>query len=515
MLPMSDESSSQADIWVPAGLSQTSAGHETSPVWAASRELPEAASYFRLIFGSPFLWGTALTVLFYVAAPHLPIDQVFLYRYFCSHWVLYATTWLFGIGMAILAGKAAQIPVQRRALQLELLRGVDLSLAQSWMERLQRLRFHLQGLPRSLRKSALGERYTETCDYLAVKRSGATLEDHLKYLHDVATEAVSDSYSLIRTIIWAIPILGFLGTVIGITLAITSITPDQLESSMASVTSGLAVAFDTTALSLSLSMILVFASFLTERSEQQILGRIERVALREFAPLFLDGPAEERPLEQAERQAAEHLLQETAAMVHRQTEAWQASLLGMRSRWEATLERQEQQFATALQAGMQSTLRAHLDDVSQASRELLGGFRDVAVSLTQALAELQSGMQQRQAEQLEAQQAQWAQVREEFTALKTAQAGQWDELLDALTEKLDRWQTALQSATETGTSQIQELQSQGEVLLRIVSEETELARLQQTLADNLDSVRAVETFEETLHSLTAAVHLLTAKAKAA
>ncbi|MEI2659369.1 MAG: MotA/TolQ/ExbB proton channel family protein [Bifidobacterium adolescentis] len=52
---------------------------------------------------------------------------------------------------------------------------------------------------------------------------------------------------LIRTITWAVPILGFLGTVIGITMAIANITPDQLESSLGEVTAGLAVAFDTTA----------------------------------------------------------------------------------------------------------------------------------------------------------------------------------------------------------------------------------------------------------------------------
>lgn len=49
----------------------------------------------------------------------------------------------------------------------------------------------------------------------------------------------------------------------------------------------------------------------------------------------------------------------------------------------------------------------------------------------------------------------------------------------------------------------------------MLQQEHELTRLQAKLTDNLQAIRAVETFEETLHSLTAAVHLLTARNRAA
>ena len=53
-----------------------------------------------------------------------------------------------------------------------------------------------------------------------------------------------------RLIVWAIPILGFLGTVIGITMALNAIDPKAVEESMMQVTTGLGVKFDTTALAL-------------------------------------------------------------------------------------------------------------------------------------------------------------------------------------------------------------------------------------------------------------------------
>ncbi|MEZ6065507.1 MAG: MotA/TolQ/ExbB proton channel family protein [Planctomycetaceae bacterium] len=84
-----------------------------------------------------------------------------------------------------------------------------------------------------------------------------------------------DSYSLLQTITWAVPIVGFLGTVMGITLAIANVTPEQLDTSLPEVTGGLAVAFDTTAVALSESILLVFGYFYVKRSELRLLGDIE------------------------------------------------------------------------------------------------------------------------------------------------------------------------------------------------------------------------------------------------
>ena len=59
--------------------------------------------------------------------------------------------------------------------------------------------------------------------------------------------------------------------------------------------------------------------------------------------------------------------------------------------------------------------------------------------------------------------------------------------------------------------QIAELKRQGEIFLTVVSQGQELNQLQSQLNANLESLRAADTFEQTLHSLSAAVHLLTAK----
>ena len=61
--------------------------------------------------------------------------------------------------------------------------------------------------------------------------------------------------------------MGFLGTVIGITVAIANLSPSQMEN-ITDVVAGLGTAFDTTATALGLSMVLMFSHFLVDRQEQ-------------------------------------------------------------------------------------------------------------------------------------------------------------------------------------------------------------------------------------------------------
>ena len=101
-------------------------------------------------------------------------------------------------------------------------------------------------------------------------------------------------------------------------------------------------------------------------------------------------------------------------------------------------------------------------------------------------------------------QTEWAQARE---TLESAAQQRADELAD----RIHGWQTQLAAATEAATAQLQTLAAQSQQLSSIVEKEENLVRLQARLDENLESLRAAETFEQTLHSLNAAVHLLTAR----
>ena len=65
------------------------------------------------------------------------------------------------------------------------------------------------------------------------------LDDELRYLSDLDAVRLPRGYALFRVIVWAIPILGFLGTVIGITMALNSVDLQAPDKSMLQVLNGL------------------------------------------------------------------------------------------------------------------------------------------------------------------------------------------------------------------------------------------------------------------------------------
>ena len=94
-----------------------------------SKSVPNSRLTDRIINGivtSAWLWGTAVTFVFYAALPFAPIYQESISRYFTAHWIEYATTGLFFIGIATLLMKATRIPAERSALTADLLDGLKL-----------------------------------------------------------------------------------------------------------------------------------------------------------------------------------------------------------------------------------------------------------------------------------------------------------------------------------------------------------------------------------------------------
>ena len=91
---------------------------------------------------------------------------------------------------------------------------------------------------------------------------------------------VASSYAMIHAMIWSIPVLGFVGTVIGLSRAIGKFTEAlnvagtegaQLRESLKHVTAGLSTAFDTTLVGLGFALLLHLAADLVQQKETDFL----------------------------------------------------------------------------------------------------------------------------------------------------------------------------------------------------------------------------------------------------
>ena len=462
---------------------------------------------------SPWLWGTAVTFAFYAALPFVPIYQESIAHYFTAHWIEYATTGLFFIGIATLLMKAVRIPAERGALAADVLDGLKLDVNLDTVSTAKGIDSHLDLVARRCEESMLVRRIRDVIDYVVGRRSADGLEGHLNYLADLASGRLHDGYALIRTITWAVPILGFLGTVIGITMAIANITPDQLQSSLPEVTAGLAVAFDTTALSLALSMILVFGTFIIERAEQQTLDDIEDVGIKHLICLFptVDTPAS--PLAAAEAEAAAHMLKRTEGMINWQMDLWQSSLESLRERWTSTLGRQQEVLDQALQSGLTGALADHAEQLSAARTEFVTAYEQSSTTIARQVAESQTALVAQQEHSATLISETWQAFHADLIAARDGQTLSMSRLTESLTGAALGWSDKLESATVAMTDQLRELRQQGDTLLKLTEEESQLVRLEERLAQNLDSVRVVDSLEETLLNLNAAINLMTARVK--
>jgi biopolymer transport protein ExbB/TolQ len=314
-------------------------------------------------------------------------------------------------------------------------------------------------LPRSLQNTYLVNRVGAVLDFLARRGSAADLDDHLRDLADADAVALENSYSLVRFITWAIPILGFLGTVLGITGAISGVTPERLEHDLNSVTDGLALAFDATALALGLTMVTMFLSYVVDRLEQSVLEAVDRHVIRHLAHRFERTDGEGSQVIEAVRQNSTVLLRATEALVQRQAEVWAKSVEAVdRRRAEAEAGIQER-LTAALAAALERTLESHNRRLAaleaqavQQGNQLMGQLAAVAAA-----------------------------VREQQAALGRTADG---------------------------------IAAQAAALAHLQEGEKQLVRLQEVLAHNLEALAGAGSFEQAVHSLTAAVHLLTARAAA-
>lgn len=101
---------------------------------------------------------------------------------------------------------------------------------------------------------------------------------------DIKYSEMNTDYSMIRYITWLIPTLGFIGTVVGISQALSYAAHNDPKAGtfLGALTGKLGVAFDTTLVALLMSALLVFLLHLIESYEEKILAKLEEYLLDNF-----------------------------------------------------------------------------------------------------------------------------------------------------------------------------------------------------------------------------------------
>jgi len=187
-------------------------------------------------------------------------------------------------------------------------------------------------LPDRLHSHYLWERLVNAVHSIYRTGSTSNVEEELKYLSDIDLERQQQRYSLVRILIWATPMLGFLGTVLGISQALGGIAigPDNdFQQMMDGLRGNLYIAFDTTALALTLSMTMMFGQFLIERFESQLLRLVDQRARSEVSRHY--------ELTAAGGDGSPQVVEAIQNVVSGQTEIWRDSIRKAEQAWTASL----------------------------------------------------------------------------------------------------------------------------------------------------------------------------------
>jgi biopolymer transport protein ExbB/TolQ len=214
------------------------------------------------------------------AAPR-DISRLLLERGWIPHVIMALSCWC----LSILVVKAVALKVQRKAFKLDLLpkstpriSAENVTLVIDYIEGVRKRNVDLKAS-----RSFLVERVLRILEHFAARGDVSEIAAVNTADADADAAAVASSFSLVKVLVWAIPILGFIGTVVGISVAVGGFSQslegaeqlDTIKSSLGEVTSGLAVAFDTTLVALVASIFVMLPTSWVQKAEEQLVNDVD------------------------------------------------------------------------------------------------------------------------------------------------------------------------------------------------------------------------------------------------
>jgi biopolymer transport protein ExbB/TolQ len=380
------------------------------------------------------LLGAVLTCAVYLVVS-TPLSGTYVHALLTQRgWVQYAIILLACWGVAMLLFKYRKICRQRATLLLDVLPtrlGEDIG-----PDNAGRFRDHLRTLGCDADHNFLVRRIARALDRCEQGQDLEEIAGLLKSHAEIDACSVQSSYTILKVIIWAIPIFGFLGTVLGIGTAVQQFSGSlqgiqaggQITTLLGPVITGLAMAFDTTLLALLMSLIVMFPTSWLEKMEDDLLIAIDEYCHdRLLGRLQAKREPQVAPQESFQSAASELLQQHQAQMetwsvklatvgaeiCARIVQGWEPVHQKMCEAQEASLRR-IQEVSSGLARG-QMELAAQVQAVQEGQ---VGRFQDVLAALTEDLRNLQEQTHQGAREEIAVIQGMAHQLGETLSGLK-------------------------------------------------------------------------------------------------
>ncbi|MBI5787832.1 MAG: MotA/TolQ/ExbB proton channel family protein [Candidatus Schekmanbacteria bacterium] len=234
---------------------------------------------------STVLIGVLVTAVWYLIFP-LPLlkgtyfHTIFTERSFIQHTITFFFFW----SMAIIIFKFLQLKEHKQAFNMNIIpEGLKVITPKDALQ----LITTLEHQSRDPRGNILLNRIWLALEHYRSSGKAEKVDEILSYQGQVDADVLESSYTLFRVFVWAIPILGFIGTVLGMGGAIGGFSAftkgalelDQIKNALDVITGGLSVAFDTTLLGLVCALFLMLPGTALQKLEESHLIEVERYCM--------------------------------------------------------------------------------------------------------------------------------------------------------------------------------------------------------------------------------------------
>jgi hypothetical protein len=242
------------------------------------------------------LIGLLAAVLWYAAM--YPIRETYFGAMFWQRGPIpFPTTIVFCWAMAILLLKSFRLAEQRKTMLVDLLptevsREITLDSIDQFID-------HINELPGTGSDSFLINRVVRGIEHFRVRRNAAETVTMMESQSVIDANNVAGSYTIVKVFIWALPILGFIGTVMGVSAAVASLagslsggeSMDAMKGALQDVFAGLGTAFDTTLLALVMSLIVKIPASAMQKSEEDLITSVDEYCNENLLRRLNDGRA--------------------------------------------------------------------------------------------------------------------------------------------------------------------------------------------------------------------------------
>ncbi|HOQ05106.1 MAG TPA: MotA/TolQ/ExbB proton channel family protein [Anaerohalosphaeraceae bacterium] len=259
--------------------------------WEWIQGLEKRGVRFVLLAAAAATALTFLTVRF-ALPPGSYIRTLFLERTF----IQYLTTFCFWLTVVCIGLKHIRFKHEQKAFDAarEILSNEAFEIVMTWQEADTVRRHFLQDKYKPFHNSQIFEMILHGMDRLRKCQSPSELDDYFRSRSAVNQDELETGYTNVRYLLWLIPTLGFIGTVLGIGVGLAGFAAiiqkaegfQQVKASLPKVTANFATAFDTTLLALVLSVAAVFYMSWMLKRQEHMLEKIDMLCFDEVCALF-------------------------------------------------------------------------------------------------------------------------------------------------------------------------------------------------------------------------------------